>query len=112
MAELYESAFLWGAAISAHQAEGVFGGGENSDWYQFEHAPGKILNGDTADIATDHWHRYSEDFEIARDLGLNSIRTSIAWEKIQPGPGQYDLAPIDHYREMLVRMRAPAYGPW
>jgi beta-glucosidase len=105
VARTYDASFLWGAAISAHQVEGVSGGGEKSDWYEFEHTPGNILNGDTADVATDHWHRYSEDFEIARDLGLNTIRTSIAWEKVEPGPSEYDLAPLQHYREMLERMR-------
>ncbi len=101
----YDSQFLWGAAISAHQVEGAFEGGENSDWYQFEHTPGNVLNGDTADIATDHWHRYSEDFEIAANLGLNSIRTSIAWEKVEPHPSEYNFAVLDHYRQILERMR-------
>src|SRR5512141_1677304 len=43
----YDSNFLWGAAISAHQVEGAFEGGENGDWYRFEHTPGNVLNGDT-----------------------------------------------------------------
>lgn len=47
----YQPEFLWGAAISAHQVEGVFGGGTNSDWWFFEHFGNNILNGDTADIA-------------------------------------------------------------
>src|SRR5687768_8799595 len=83
----YGPEFLWGAAISAHQVEGVTGGGQNSDWWLFEHTSGNILNGDTADVATDYWHRYPEDLRLGRSLGLNTIRTSIAWEKVEPAPG-------------------------
>lgn len=107
----YPAEFLWGAAISAHQVEGVFGGGTNSDWWFFEHFGNNILNGDTADIATDHWHRYPEDFAIAKSMGLNTIRTSVAWEKIEPVPGEFSSEAIAHYRAELQLMRAMGLRP-
>jgi beta-glucosidase len=107
----YGSQFLWGAAISAHQVEGSFGGGANSDWWLFEHVGNNILKGDTADIATDHWHRYPEDFAIAKALGLNTIRTSIAWEKIEPAAGVFSRDAIAHYRAEFQLMRAMGLRP-
>src|SRR4051812_20025436 len=74
----YPSSFLWGTAMSAHQVEGLAGGGENADWYPFEHTPGHTYNNDTADIATDHWRRYQQDFQLGASLGLNTIRTSVS----------------------------------
>lgn len=107
----YHAGFLWGAAISAHQVEGKFDGGENGDWFRFEHMPGNVLNGDNADVATDHWHRFPEDFAIAKSLGLNSIRTSVAWEKIEPRPNEFNFAVIEHYRAMLEHARGLGLHP-
>jgi beta-glucosidase len=103
--ETYPSNFLWGTAMAAHQVEGLTGGGENADWYPFEHTPGHIYNNDTADIATDHWNRYEEDFQLAAALGVNTIRTSVAWEKIEPLEGQFSEEAIQHYRTEFTSMR-------
>src|SRR4051812_31441227 len=74
----YPRPFLWGAAFSAHQTEGVKGGGESGDWYKFEHEKkgGKptIVGGDTADRATDFWDRHLEDLQQARAIGLTTLR--------------------------------------
>ena len=107
----YGPEFLWGAAISAHQVEGATGGGQNSDWWLFEHMPGNILNGDTADVATDYWRRYPEDLKLASSLGLNTIRTSIAWEKVEPAPGIFSSEAIEHYRAELRTMRDRGLRP-
>ncbi|MCC6809781.1 MAG: glycoside hydrolase family 1 protein [Deltaproteobacteria bacterium] len=104
--------FVWGAAASAHQTEGLWGKGEASDWHAFEHAsPSPIANAETADVAVDFWHRYEEDFAIARRLGLDSVRISIAWEKVEPAPGVFDEEVIAHYRRIVVAMRAAGLRP-
>lgn len=108
----YEPGFVWGAAMSAHQAEGLWGKGEASDWYRFEHqTPSPIKDGDTADRAVDFWHRYDEDFAAAAGLGLDSVRISIAWEKVEPAPGQFDAEVLEHYRTILKAMRARGLRP-
>ncbi len=111
----YPKGFTWGVAFSAHQAEGNFGGGEFGDWWKFEHPPaGKkspIGNGDNADIAVDHWHRYPEDIQLAKDLGTDSVRTSIAWEKVNPRPGEFNLAAIEHYQDVFKKMREAGIRP-
>ncbi|MBI3535197.1 MAG: glycoside hydrolase family 1 protein [Deltaproteobacteria bacterium] len=111
----YPHTFMWGAAFSAHQADGAFGGGENGDWYEFEHSlingVSPIQHGNTADRATDHWHRYSEDYEWAQKLGLNSLRTSLAWEKIEPSFGVFSEDVIQHYRGQFQNMIARGIKP-
>ena len=72
----YPANFLWGAATASYQTEGAWneaGKGE-SIWDRFSHTPGKITNGDTGDVACDHYHRYPEDIALMRRLGLKAYR--------------------------------------
>jgi beta-glucosidase len=112
-AESYPRDFLWGAALSAHQGEGsLAGGGTESDWYRLEHRRKPVVRGgDTADVSADHWHRFAEDFDIARSLGLESFRTSIAWDKIEPAPGVFSREVTEHYREVLAAMHLRGIKP-
>src|SRR5687768_14801184 len=79
--------FLWGVATASYQIEGAVdeGGRLPSIWDTFTHTPGRIKNGDSADIACDHYHRYPEDVALMADLGLGAYRFSIAWPRVQPG---------------------------
>jgi len=70
----FPPSFLWGVATAAYQIEGAVqedGRGE-SIWDRFSHTPGKILNGDTGDVACDHYHRYREDVALMADLNVRS----------------------------------------
>ncbi|MDZ4676323.1 MAG: family 1 glycosylhydrolase, partial [Oligoflexia bacterium] len=110
----YPKSFLWGAAFSAHQTEGVTGGGENGDWYQFEHPATEnspIANGDNADLSIDHWNRYEDDLQAAKSTGLNTIRISLSWEKIEPQPGIFNSEVMAHYKTVLKRMRELGLRP-
>ncbi|MGC4747584.1 GH1 family beta-glucosidase [Micromonospora sp. DT201] len=96
--------FGWGAATSAYQIEGAAkedGRGE-SVWDTFSRVPGRTRNGDTGDVAADHYHRYAEDLDLMRDLGLRSYRFSISWPRIQPdGTGAPNQRGLDFYRRLL-----------
>jgi hypothetical protein len=73
--------FYWGVATSSYQVEGAWnedGKGE-SMWDRYAHTPGNIANGDTGDVANDHYHRYQEDVALLRDIGASAYRFSIAW---------------------------------
>ena len=78
--------FLWGSATSAYQIEGspLADGAGPSIWQRFCHTPNLVRDGDTGDVACDHYRRYRDDIALMRSLGLNAYRFSIAWGRILP----------------------------
>lgn len=100
----FPEGFGWGAATSAYQIEGAAkedGRGE-SIWDTFSHTPGRVRGGDTGDVALDHYHRYVEDLDLMKELGLRTYRFSIAWPRIQPeGTGSPNQRGLDFYRRLL-----------
>lgn len=100
----FPEAFVWGAATASYQIEGGVreGGRGESIWDRFSHTPGKIQNGDTGDVACDHYHRYAEDVELMAELGLNAYRFSIAWPRIFPeGKRQVNTQGLDFYNRLV-----------
>lgn len=118
--------FLWGASTAAHQVEGH----QHNDWSVWEASvagklaagaesrlkeevpdwesirveaadPSNYISGDTAD----HFNRYEEDFDILKSLGLNAFRLSIEWARVEPEPGTYDEAALDHYEAVLAALK-------
>ncbi|MEU6023031.1 GH1 family beta-glucosidase [Micromonospora sp. NPDC047134] len=106
--------FGWGAATSAYQIEGAAkedGRGE-SVWDTFSRTPGRTRNGDTGDVAADHYHRYAEDLDLMRDLGLRSYRFSISWPRIQPdGSGAANQRGLDFYRRLIDGLHERGISP-
>jgi beta-glucosidase len=94
--------FLWGAAISAHQSEG---NDVNSDSWLLENLPETVYK-ETSGDACDSYHRYEQDFAIAQSLGLNCYRFGIEWARIEPEPGHFSDAELDHYKKVLASCRA------
>ncbi|XP_052245872.1 lactase/phlorizin hydrolase-like isoform X2 [Dreissena polymorpha] len=78
--------FIWSAATAAYQVEGAWnqGGRGPSIWDNFTHIPGKIVNSDTGDVATDSYHMYPEDINLLRSLKVTHYRFSISWSRIMP----------------------------
>lgn len=89
--------FLWGAASSAHQTEGR---NTNSNWWHLEQAPGSPLTEPSGD-AIDSYHRYPEDMRLLAEAGLTAYRFSIEWARIEPRPGEVDVAELEHYQRMI-----------
>ena len=106
--------FLWGASTSAHQIEGsplADGAGPNI-WHRFERTPGMVRDGDSGDIACDHYRRFEEDVQIMRDLGLTSYRFSIAWSRVLPqGKGAVNGKGLDFYNRLVDRLLANNIQP-
>ena len=96
--------FLWGAATSSYQIEGAWdedGKGE-SIWDRFCRTPGTVREGDTGDVACDHYHRWREDVQLMKELGLQAYRFSIAWPRILPqGRGRVNQAGLDFYSRLV-----------
>lgn len=96
--------FVWGTATASFQVEGAVraGGRGESIWDRFSNIPGNILNGDTADTACDHFHRWPEDVEIMRSLGVSGYRFSIAWPRVIPdGRGRINQVGLDFYDRLV-----------
>ena len=55
----FPESFVFGSATASYQIEGAVDedGRGPSIWDTFSHTPGKTLNGDTGDVADDHYHR-------------------------------------------------------
>ncbi len=96
--------FIWGAATAAYQIEGAWdedGKGE-SVWDRFTHQPFRILNGDTGDVACDHYHHMPEDVALMKELGIQSYRFSIGWPRILPqGIGTTEPRGLDFYDRLV-----------
>lgn len=96
--------FVWGCAASAYQVEGAWNedGKGASIWDTFAHTPGKTANGETGDVAVDHYHRYQEDVALMKELGLDAYRFSIAWTRILPqGTGTVNRAGLGFYDRLV-----------
>jgi beta-glucosidase len=106
--------FRWGAATAAYQIEGAVAedGRGPSIWDTFSHQPGRVRNGDTGDVAADHYHRLSSDVALMAELGLRAYRFSIAWSRIQPaGSGPVNQAGVDFYSRLVDELLAHDIEP-
>ncbi len=107
--------FAFGVATASYQIEGAVteGGRRPSIWDTFAHTPGKTLNGDTGDVACDHYHRYAEDVELIASLGVTHYRFSLAWPRIQPdGKGPLNPAGLDFYARLVDSLLSHGIQPW
>ncbi len=96
--------FLWGAATASYQIEGggLTDGRGECIWHRFSHTPGNVVNGDTGDVACDHYHRYREDVALMKELGLKAYRFSTSWPRVLPnGVGPINPAGLDFYSRLV-----------
>src|SRR5215472_11950272 len=111
----FPDGFYWGVATSAYQIEGAWnedGKGE-SIWDRFVHTPGKVKNGDTGDVANDHYHRYQEDVALMKSFGASAYRFSISWPRIFPeGAGQPNPKGVDFYRRLVDELLSAGIEPF
>jgi beta-glucosidase len=111
----FPQGFIWGCATAAHQIEGAVNedGRGQTNWDVFAHSPGRTYQGQTADIATDSYHRYAEDTQCLKALGVKAYRMSIAWSRIFPeGRGQPNPKGVDHYQRVVDDLLANGIDPY
>jgi len=110
----FPSTFLWGAATAAYQIEGspLADGAGPSIWQRFSHTPGLMTNGDTGDVACDHYNLYRQDVALMREVGLNAYRFSISWSRILPeGRDGVNQPGLDFYRRLTDELLAAGITP-
>lgn len=96
--------FSWGVSTAAYQIEGAAteDGRGPSSWDAFVAQPGRVVNGDTGEVACDHYHRYREDTALMKDLGIDAYRFSFSWPRIQPGGrGAVNAAGLGFYDKLV-----------
>jgi beta-glucosidase len=107
--------FLWGVSTSSYQIEGAANedGRGPSIWDTYSRLPGKIKNGDTGDVACDHYHRYREDVALMQEFGVQAYRFSVAWPRIMPeGRGAINKAGLAFYDRLIDAVMAAGIEPW
>jgi beta-glucosidase len=107
--------FRWGVATSAYQIEGSIDadGRTPSIWDTFCKVPGAIDNGDTGDVACEHYTRMPQDVALIKELGLDTYRFSVSWPRVQPGGrGSVNPAGIAFYDRLVDELLAQGIDPW
>ena len=107
--------FLWGVSTSSYQIEGAAAedGRLPSIWDTRCRTAGKVANGDTGDVACDHYHRYPGDVALLRDLGVGAYRFSVAWPRVLPrGRGAANAKGLDFYDRLVDTVLAAGIEPW
>jgi len=107
--------FVWGVSTSSYQIEGAadVDGRGPSIWDVYSRVPGHIANGDTGDVACDHYHRYQEDIALMRDLGVGAYRFSVAWPRVMPtGRGAANEPGLAFYDRLIDGLLAAGIEPW
>jgi beta-glucosidase len=99
--------FMLGTATASYQIEGAVteDGRLPSIWDIFSATPGKVLHGDTGEVACDHYHRWESDLDLITELGLGGYRLSIAWPRVMDEAGRPNQKGLDFYRRILGRLQ-------
>ncbi len=115
LARRFPAHFLWGAATASYQVEGAIreDGRGSSIWDDFSATPGKVYQGQTGEVAADHYHRVAQDTDLMVQLGLSAYRFSIAWPRILPtGRGAINQAGLDFYDRLVDTLLAKGIQPF
>jgi beta-glucosidase len=110
----FPDGFLWGTATAAYQIEGApdADGKGPSIWDTFSHEPGRTADGETGDVACDHYQRMPQDLELMSELGANAYRFSVSWPRVQPtGSGAVETRGLDFYERLVDGLLARSIAP-
>ncbi len=111
----FPKGFVWGSATAAYQIEGAYNtdGRGPSVWDTFCSTPGLVHNGESGNVACDHYHRFRDDIKLMADLGLKHYRMSISWTRVMPqGTGAVNDPGFDFYKRMLDCLDEHGIIPW
>jgi beta-glucosidase len=107
--------FLFGVATAAYQVEGAANedGRAPSIWDTFARQPGNILHDHNGDISVDQYHRYKEDVQLMKWIGVGAYRFSVSWPRVIPqGRGAVNSKGVDYYNRLIDELLAHGIQPW
>ena len=110
----FDKDFMFGAAAASFQIEGASAedGKVPSIWDTMCATPGKVANGDTGEVACDHYHRMPQDIAMMKDLGLSTYRFSVSWPRVMSAPGVVNEAGLKFYSRLVDELIANGMTPW
>ncbi|KAJ8924093.1 hypothetical protein NQ315_006875 [Exocentrus adspersus] len=112
----FPASFLFGTATAAYQIEGAWNesGKSVSRWDHITHTSSIVVDGSNGDVACDSYHKYKEDIEMLKQLGVDFYRFSIAWTRIIPSGFANDInqAGVDYYNNLIDGLLEAGIEPW
>jgi beta-glucosidase len=109
----FPDGFVWGAATASFQIEGGIEERGRCIWDDFCRWPGKVSQGDTGDVADDHYHLFREDIALMKALNMSAYRFSISWPRVMPeGTGDISKAGIGFYDQLVDALLEAGITPW
>ncbi len=102
----FPASFLFGVATADHQCEAY-----DPRFEDIRDVWERKRNLTERKKATDFWNRYAGDIQLARDLGCNSFRFSLAWSRLEPAPGQFNDEAFAHYQQLIETIQAAGMEP-
>ncbi|HYQ45591.1 MAG TPA: GH1 family beta-glucosidase [Polyangiaceae bacterium] len=115
MSRTFPANFVWGAAAASYQIEGAAYADDKgpSTWDMFCKKPGMVWNGQSGDVACDHFARYREDVGLMKQIGLGAYRLSISWPRVMPeGTGRVSERGLAFYDRLVDELLAAGIDPW
>lgn len=114
MNDTFPQDFAWGVATAAYQIEGGWNedGKGQSIWDKFAHE-NRLAGGQTGDVACDSYHKYKEDVQNIKRLGVSHYRFSIAWSRLLPDGRSTSLNPagVNYYNNLIDELLANGITP-
>ncbi|WP_416795805.1 GH1 family beta-glucosidase [Ciceribacter azotifigens] len=104
LAERFPGDFVFGVATASFQIEGASkaDGRKPSIWDAFSNMPGRVFGRQNGDVACDHYHRWEQDLDLIKEMGVSAYRFSIAWPRIIPeGTGRINEKGLDFYDKLI-----------
>jgi len=111
---VFPEGFLWGSATASYQIEGAAreDGRGCCIWGTYSRTPGMVHNGDTGEVACDHYHRYPDDVALMSELNLQSYRFSTSWARVMPDGRTVNQAGLDFYSRLTDELLGRGIVPW
>ena len=106
--------FWWGGATSGPQNEGRFHKPHvNVFDYHYDTKPEDFFRYVGPDVASDFYHLYESDIALFKDLGFNSLRTSIQWTRLIDNLEEGSLNPegVAYYNRVIDALLAAGIRP-
>ncbi|WP_055665146.1 glycoside hydrolase family 1 protein [Desnuesiella massiliensis] len=105
MNTIFPKNFLWGASSSAFQIEGAWDEeGKKMTVADYNSFKKSHLQADTK-VASDFYHKFEQDIDLMKELGMKTYRFSISWARIIPdGDGEINPKGIDFYNKVINKL--------